>query len=171
MYIRQTRLEDIDRLIEVFEGAKEILKESDNFDQWGEEHPERSIIENDINQNQSYVVVRDEEDIGPVEPGVIVGTFMLQKAPDDNYKNILKGAWLNDDPHVVVHRVASSNEMKGVGTYIFDYLTSTYSNIRIDTTEKNKPMLALLKKYNFKRCTVVDIEHSTRVGFQYVSEE
>lgn len=171
MYIRQTRIEDIDRLEEVFERAKEILKESDNFEQWGDNYPERNLIEKDIKQSQSYVVIRDEENDSPVEPGEIVGTLMIQKTPDENYNNILKGAWLNDEPHVVIHRVASSNEMRGVGSYIFDYLTSTYSNIRIDTTEKNKPMLALLKKYGFKQCTVIDIGNSTRVGFQYLKED
>ncbi len=171
MYIRQSRLDDIDRLMEVFKGAKEILRKHDNYDQWGDNYPQQTIIEKDIKQNQSYVVVSDEEDSNEMDPGQIIGTFVIQKKPDENYKRILEGAWLNDDPHVVIHRLGSSNEIKGVGKYIFDHLTSTYSNIRIDTTDQNKPMQSLLKKYGFKQCTVVDIGHSTRIGYQFIKEE
>lgn len=169
MYIRQARLEDVANMMVVFDQAKEIMRSFDNYDQWGDDYPKEVLIEKDIKLSQSYVVIADDQESDQVEPGEIIGTFVLQRNEDENYNNILEGDWLNDDPYVVVHRVASSDKIPGVGNFMFQHWIQNYDNIRIDTSEKNKPMLALVRKYNFKYCTVIDLGHDTRLGFQYLA--
>ena len=74
MKIRLSVLNDVPRILEIIDDAKALLK-SLNIDQWQNGYPNATQIENDISNNESYVIVNEEDTI------VATTMFTLRKEP------------------------------------------------------------------------------------------
>ena len=81
MSVRLTRKDDLIRVMEIYRDARERMKESNNPTQWPYLYPYKYLIEDDIKNKRSYVIVRDEK---------IVGVFALFFGVDKTYINKLK---------------------------------------------------------------------------------
>ena len=57
MYIRKTRIEDLDTVMAIYEQARVYMKEQNNPDQWKSTYPSIDTIIEDINRGLSYVCV------------------------------------------------------------------------------------------------------------------
>ena len=66
MQIRNTRLSDLDSVMEIYSLARAFMRENGNENQWGNTHPPRSLIESDIENKLGYVVEENGEIIGHV---------------------------------------------------------------------------------------------------------
>ena len=136
--------------------------ESGNPEQWGNVHPPAEVIQKDIKEQKSYVYETDE----------ILAVFWFDITNDPTYTHI-NGAWLDDKPYGVVHRIArlNSDKAKGSGKICLEWCFNQIQNIRIDTHKDNKPMITLLEKLGYKYCGIIKIENGDdRLAYQKSGE-
>ena len=159
MLIRKTTLDDLDVVMKIYAEGREIMLEGKNFHQWPEGYPFRFIIEEDITAGHSYVCVAR---------GDIQAVFHLSPGPERTYEKI-DGAWLDDKPYGVIHRIAraKTDKAKGTGAFCLNWCYDQVKNIRIDTHADNIPMKKLLEKQGYKYCGIIWIETGDeRMAFQ-----
>ena len=92
--------DDLTSIMQIIEDAQKILAH-ENIDQWQNGYPSQSIIENDIKNNECFVVKSIKN--------MILATAMFSLRKEPTYQKI-KGKWLNSDEssYGVVHRMAIS---------------------------------------------------------------
>lgn len=157
--IRLSQLSDLDRLMKIFDYARNFMASVGNGNQWISGYPSRELIVQEINARHCYVC----ED----ESGIILGTFCFVPSPDPYYTVIADGAWLNDEPYYVIHRIASDGSHKGIGKICLDWCAEQCSNLRADTHQDNVIMQKLLTQNGFVRCGIVHVANGTeRIGYQ-----
>ena len=94
-----------------------------------------------------------------------VGTFCFVPSPDPNYAHNEDGAWLDDKPYHVIHRIASDGSEKGIFQACINWCTSRDSNLRADTHADNKVMQHLLEQNGFIRCGIISSLTNGRFNF------
>jgi RimJ/RimL family protein N-acetyltransferase len=158
MEIRQTVIEDLDTVMEIYTNARQYMRDNGNQDQWNNGYPSVNLITEDIYNQCSYVCIDNNQ---------IVGVFRFTLGIDSTYINIYEGKWLNEEPYGVVHRIASAKHKKGVASYCLDYCLNQCPNIRIDTHRDNIIMQNLLLKNGFSRCGIILLTNgSERLAYQ-----
>lgn len=159
MEIRKAVMEDLDEVLQLFAEARQFMRENGNPDQWGTTYPPRDIVVSDIEQGRCYLCT---------DEGRAVATFYFALETDHDYDAIYEGAWLNDEPYAVMHRVASPGRKKGAATFCVKWcLEHCGGNLRIDTHQDNIPMQRMLEKNGFTRCGIIHPHYGTeRIGFQ-----
>lgn len=158
--IRPAEYADLPRILEIYEEARQFMRDSGNPSQWGESHPAQSILLDDIPKKQLFVCTEGEE---------IVCVFAYILGIDPTYVVIEDGQWLNDAPYGVIHRMAVAKRQKGIATFCFDWAMEQCDNLRIDTHANNYPMQAALKKYGFTYCGIIYVLNSDpRIAFHKV---
>lgn len=163
MEFKQATINDLDSIINIINQAKQYLK-NNNVDQWQNGYPNEETIINDINKNQLYVLINNDE---------IIATCMLSNEEDLTYNYIENGAWLTDNKkYLVIHRIAIKNNYQGksIGRTIINYATDLFSDcksIRIDTHENNLSMQRMLERNDFKYCGIIYLsDGSSRVAYE-----
>ena len=108
MEIRNTLPEDMDRVMFIFEQARQFMRLNGNLHQWTGGYPSKEVLEADISSNSSFVCVDGQKEV--------VGTFCFRYgfSPEPTYNVIYDGGWLNEKPYGVIHRIASSGKVGGV---------------------------------------------------------
>jgi len=161
--IRPAQKSDLPAIEKVYAAARAYMAASGNPHQWGDGHPARSILENDIEKGDLYVC-----EIG----GEIRGSFALLFGADPTYSYIEDGAWPNDLPYATIHRIASDGKVKGIFTRCFEYALSKADEIRIDTHHDNKTMQHVVMKHGFRRCGIIYLANGDpRIAYQYSKEK
>ncbi len=162
MNIRKARTEDLAPIMRIYRNAQDFMIESGNPGQWGHEYPSGELIRQDISGGNCYVLENEKE---------ICAVFALFEGIEPAYRIIEQGQWLNDEPYVTVHRVAKDWNSKGVVRMIQKFLAANYSNIRIDTHEKNLPMRSALIRNGFSECGIIYVrDHSPRIAYQWANK-
>lgn len=162
MEIRKSTLEDLSRLMEIFNAARDYMRKSGNATQWNNGYPSEEIIRSDIQKGISYVITSDNR---------IVGTFVFVIGADPAY-SIIEGRWLNDNPYGTIHRIASDGTARGIADKCLSYCKNIMDNIRIDTHKDNSAMLKWITRSKFKYCGIIHISDGTpRYAFQLKTEE
>ncbi|MCL1863493.1 MAG: GNAT family N-acetyltransferase [Defluviitaleaceae bacterium] len=162
MKIRKSILADLEQIEAIYEGARAFMRDSGNPSQWKNNHPPQEIVEADIKNGDSYVCVSDD--------GEILAVFFFTTKPDPTYTEI-NGAWLNNKPYGVIHRIArkSTPAAKGAGRFCIEWCFRQIQNLRIDTHEDNAPMLVMLNRLGFVRCGIIKLENGEdRVALQKI---
>ena len=164
MYIRKTTENDIEKIMKIFELARNFMKDTGNPTQWGNNWPPKDIILGDIKKENSYVCLNDDEKV--------VGTFYYDfgKNVEPAYNIITGGGWLSDAPYGVIHRIASDGSEKGIGVFCINWVFDKCKHIRIDTHKDNKVMQNLLDKLGFKYCGIINlpIEDGERIAYEKI---
>ena len=113
MKIQLSTFEDIPAIIAIINDAKEYLA-SQKIDQWQNGYPNAEQVENDIKNNESYVVVNDEDDV------IATAMFTFKKS---QHIKIIDGNWIvnENNNYGVVHRMAIKKEFRkfGLATFMF----------------------------------------------------
>ena len=160
MKIRKTMPADISAVAEIYENARRFMCESGNPNQWVG-RPNEEDVKRDIANGNGYVVVGADEEI--------IGAFYLSLKPDPTYIRIDGGAWINDDPYVVIHRIAVKHHSRGIADFIYNYAYNIRQKVRIDTHQDNMPMQRSLAKNGFEYCGIIYLESGDeRLAFQKV---
>ena len=155
--MRKSSYEDLDEMMKIFEIARKYMEDNGNPSQWSNNRPGKDLVINDIENGESYVVLNDDE---------IVGTFACIDGIEPTYLQI-DGKWLNDDPYLTIHRIASNGKIKGIFDYVIGELSKLNKDIRIDTHKDNKTMLHLIRKNGFEQCGIIIVDDGTeRIAFQ-----
>ncbi|WP_042272339.1 GNAT family N-acetyltransferase [[Clostridium] dakarense] len=166
MRFRKSVKKDIDSIMKIINQAQEYFKEQ-GVDQWQNGYPNKNTINDDIKNEESYVLEKD---------GCVVATSMITFKGEKSYDSICDGEWLSNKEYATIHRVAVDNNYKGLGlsSQIIKNIESlclqnnTYS-IKVDTHEDNLSMQKLLKKNEFKYCGIIYLEdNSKRIAFEKV---
>ena len=158
MKIRIAEHSDLDIIFNIYDYARNFMKEHGNPEQWGNVYPSKELIISDLEQGALFVVADDNN--------APVGVFSYFPDGDPDYDTI-NGAWLNDEPYTAIHRIASAGTHKGIFACIFDYCLSLSSNIKIDTYIDNTIMQAILKKHGFKACGTISVCDMEFIAFQF----
>ena len=144
MNIRKAETADLSQIVSIYAYARELMRATGNGTQWKSTYPTNEIILSDIEKGYLHLLC-DEDGIE--------GVFALLPDGDPVYDRI-DGAWLNEKPHVAVHRVASAGKKKGILPLCMRYVLSLSDNIKIDTHENNIIMQRGLEKLGFVRCGI-----------------
>ena len=136
---------DLERILKIYERARRFMRENGNPNQWKNVHPPKESLTQNIEEQKLYVLKAD---------GVIHGVFFFDKGPDPTY-DYIEGKWLNDDEYFVIHRIASSGEVRGVLKSCVEYCLQFASNIKIDTHADNHVMQKGLEKLGFVHCGTI----------------
>lgn len=166
MKFRKAVETDIKYAMNIIKQAQSYFKEH-GINQWQNNYPNIETIKNDINNGESYVLLKENN---------IVATVAVSFNGEKNYETIYEGNWLTSGEFVVIHRIAVDNSYKGLGlaTEIIKNveklcLNNEVHSIKIDTHEENISMQNLLKKNGFKYCGIIYLEDkSKRIAFEKI---
>lgn len=163
MTIRKATRQDFDRMMEIFAFARSFMAEHGNPNQWGPSNwPPEDLILKDIRDEKSYVCLNDE--------GRVIGTFFFDfgESIEPTYRKITDGAWLDESPYGVIHRIAGDGSEKGIGAFCINRAFEKCKHLRIDTHADNIVMQNLLKKLGFVHCGTIFVEkdNSPRLAFE-----
>lgn len=167
MEIRHTTEQDISRIMEIYRYARRFMEEHGNPNQWGPTNwPPESLIRSDIASGISYVCTLN---------GKVVGTFFFKQGEDiePTYRVIENGAWSDNSPYGVIHRLASDGTTKGVGRFCIEWAFKQCGHLRVDTHGDNLVMQDLLKKSGFIHCGTIYVEEDDypRLAFEKILEK
>jgi hypothetical protein len=109
-----------------------------------------------------------------IENNIIVAYAAIIFGAEPSYNNI-KGQWITNADYAVVHRVATSDTVKGKGvaTRLFSLaedlcMEQKVYSIRVDTNFDNIPLLKILDKLNYIYCGEVFYEGAPRKAYEKV---
>ncbi len=163
MEIRKTKIEELDKVMEIYAQARKFMAEHNNPNQWKNNKPSREQIKADIMESKHHVCV---------EGSKLAAVFYFAHEVDPTYNKIYDGAWLNDEDYAVVHRIASSGLVKGAGSFCMNWASAQCDNLKIDTHKDNYVMQNMLKKCGFTHCGTIYLEDGEpRLGFHKVCRE
>jgi len=153
MRIRHAAEADLDRMLEIYGFARDYMAAHGNPNQWGATRwPPEELLRGDIRSGRSYVCVN--------EAGRVIGTFFFAHGQDvePTYRAITDGAWLDESPYGVVHRLAGDGSEKGIGAFCLDWAFAQCGHLRIDTHGDNTVMQSLAAKLGFLHCGTIYVE-------------
>ena len=162
MRIRMAEEKDLDSILAIYAHARQFMRETGNPNQWGDIHPLRELIEEDIRLGRSYICE---------ENGEPVGVFAFIVGEDPTYNVIENGQWLSDAPYGTIHRLASNGRAKGVAKACFAFCRAHLPHLRIDTHEDNKIMQKAVADFGFRYCGVIYVrDRSPRLAYEYMED-
>lgn len=148
------------QLLPLYADARRFMASQGNPTQWGTSGPSAEQLQQDIKDECLYLCMYENQ---------IAAVFCLRPGPDETYRSIQNGAWLNNDAYGVIHRIISTGITHGAAEFCINWALEQYQNIRIDTHKDNLPMQNLLHKLNFIPCGTIHVQDGTpRLAFQKV---
>lgn len=159
MEIRRAVPADLPRIMEIYDEARAYMRANGNLEQWNDAYPSEQIIREDLAADRFYAVVEGDE---------IFGVFCFFRGDDPTYAEI-DGAWCNDAPYGVIHRIAvgKNAHRKGVASRCFAYAFARCGNLKIDTHRDNHPMQRALEKNGFRYCGIIHLANGDpRMAYQ-----
>lgn len=159
--IRRANKNDLISIMLIYEEAKKKMRADGNINQWSDKYPDEETLLDDINRGELYIAYDDE----------IYGVFMLSFSGEETYKEI-QGAWLNEGPYAVIHRIASLGKGRNLLKDAIDFAFASTENIRIDTHEDNNIMRSLLNKLGFTYTGIIHLKSGDeRRAYQLVKSK
>jgi len=164
MNLRKANLSELTAIWDILQQAIQQRKQ-DGSEQWQNGYPNEQTIVEDITDGYAYVLV---------DNNLIIAYAAIIFGEEPAYNDI-KGKWLTNDDYVVVHRVATSNVVKGKGiaTHLFKLIEilcvehKIYS-IKVDTNFDNVPMIKILDKLNYTYCGEIFFSGASRRAYEKV---
>jgi len=164
MILRKANYSELPVIWDILQQAIE-QRRKDGSEQWQNDYPNEDTVHDDITNDYAYVLIDDNKVIAYA--AIIFGV-------EPAYNNI-EGRWLTSDDYAVVHRVATSNAVKGKGvaTQLFKMtedlcIEQKVYSIKVDTNFDNAPMLRILDKLSFAYCGEIFFSGAPRKAFEKV---
>ena len=158
--VEKAEMKDLPRILEIYAYARNFMKETGNPDQWKDNFPPETLLAEDIEKGNLYVIKGADD---------IHAAFFFVIGPDPTYAEIEQGEWLSDTEYGTIHRVAGDGTLHGVLGMIVEFCNRRISHLRIDTHEDNKVMQRAICKNGFQKCGIIHIEDgSPRIAFEKV---
>ncbi len=149
MQIRPAQITDIPAISRVFDAARIYMRSHGNPYQWPGSYPGEIEIKRDLAHGSAFVCLDTAQKI--------CGYMDFEEGPDPCY-HYIEGAWLDEDPYHVIHRIATLRQGERIGSFLLDWACARAQAIRIDTHRDNYPMQQLLKSRGFRKCGVIYLE-------------
>ena len=144
--IRRSTCDDIPAIMQVIDAARKMMHASGNVNQWINGYPSEEVIHADIARDGGFLVTDDER---------IVAYFAFLPAPEPTYEKIYDGAWLNDEPYYVIHRLASWPDVHGIWDCVLEWAFERTRTLRVDTHRDNHIMQHNILKHGFTYCGII----------------
>ena len=162
MDIRLTTYDDLPTVMGIYAKARAFMAAHGNPRQWGARNwPPEEVVRADIAQGKGHVCVHD---------GTVVGAFFFDVGPDvePTYRTLEGGRWQHEGSYGVVHRLASSGEVRGVGSACVRWACGQCAHLRIDTHPDNVVMQGMLEKLGFERRGIIHIveDDDPRIAYE-----
>ena len=159
--VRHSLESDLSCMLAIYERARAYMASLGNPHQWGDSgYPSSALLREDIARGVSYVVVDQCDEV--------VATFVFVEGEDPTYI-IIEGAWLNEEPYGVIHRLASSGRERGIARFVFDWCSQRSCNLRVDTHAQNLVMQHLFLSLGFVPCGTIFLpDGSPRLAYQRI---
>lgn len=154
MKIEHSSINNIPTIMSIIKDAQTYLANL-NIDQWQDGYPDENQIKLDIENNDSYVILNDENKI--------IGTTVFTTKNESTY-NAIDGKWITNEDAIygVIHRLAVGEEYRksGFSNFVFNYcenelIKNGVKSMRIDTHKDNKGMQSLLLKRGYQYCGII----------------
>ena len=103
------------------------------------------------------------------EDGVVEAVFcyLAGRHVEPTYAVVYGGAWPDDAPYGVIHRLASSGKLRGVMGLCADWALSRCPVLRVDTHESNATMRSAMARLGCaERGTIILGDETPRIAFQ-----
>ncbi|MCQ4034912.1 GNAT family N-acetyltransferase [Kaistella montana] len=162
--LRKATTADQQDIWKILQQAIERRKQ-DGSSQWQNGYPNLETVQSDIENNYGYLLEID----GKIAAYAAI-IFDIEPAYEE-----IEGNWLSNEPYVVIHRVAVSNEFagKGVATHFFEEIEKIAKaqqvfSIKVDTNFDNISMLKILEKLGYTYCGEVYFRGSARKAFEKI---
>ena len=164
MILRKANLSELPIIWDIIQQAIEQRRQ-DGSEQWQNGYPNEQTVHDDIVNGYGYVLI---------DNNVVIAYAAIIFGVEPAYNDI-EGKWLTNDDYVVVHRVATSNAVKGrgVATHLFKIIEDlciekkVYS-IKVDTNFDNVPMLKILEKLSYTYCGEIFFGNAPRKAYEKV---
>ncbi len=160
--IRHAKIEELSRILEIYDIARAFMRENGNLHQWNGPYPGIEDLSKDIEDGNLYVL---EED------GHICGCFVLIAGIDPTYGRIESGAWISDAPYAAIHKVASDGTTKGFFAKCVAFARERYTHLRVDTHHDNLPMQRVILKSGFEYCGIIFLANGEpRKAYEWIAQ-
>jgi hypothetical protein len=164
MILRKAGFSEISVIWEILQQAI-VQRRQDGSEQWQNGYPNEQTVQDDIANGYGYVLT---------EGNVVIAYAAIIFGVEPAY-NEIDGAWLTNGDYAVVHRVATSNAVKGKGvaTSMFQMIEELsvrhqVFSIKIDTNFDNIPMLKILERLDYSYCGEIFFGGAPRKAFEKV---
>jgi GNAT superfamily N-acetyltransferase len=164
MILRKAVFSEQPIIWEILQQAIEQRKR-DGSQQWQNGYPNEQSILDDISNNYGYVLVDNH---------TIIAYAAIIFGVEPAYNNI-EGKWLTSGDYVVIHRVATSNTVKGKGiaTRLFKMiedlcLEQKVYSIKVDTNFDNIPMMKILDRLDYTYCGEIFSHGALRKAYEKI---
>ena len=166
MLFRKANFEDMPAMMLLIAQAQAFLSHL-HVNQWQNGYPSQEIIEQDIRDENAWIL---EDNLALI--AMVVVTFDVEPT----YLQIYKGAWLTDGDYAVIHRLTVHDQWKGkgIGTQLFEKIESLVRtkgtpSIKIDTHQDNFVMQKLLTRFGYHYCgEIVLADGQPRLAYEKV---
>lgn len=160
--VSKAKIEDLPVVLSLFQDAIEYMN-NNNIPQWDEYYPNEEVLEEDIQNNELYIVKLEE---------IIVSVFVINSDYDNDYKY---GNWTyKGKSYVILHRLCVNVKVQnqGIGTKTLLLIEKMLKDnntqaIRLDAFSKNPYALRMYENNNYKRVGEVNF----RKGLFYLYEK
>lgn len=157
---RLATMADLEVIMRLVDEARGIMRSCGNVNQWVHGYPSRETISRDIDNGHCFLCVEQGS-------GEVLASFAFIPGPEPTYREIFEGAWLDDKPYHVVHRLASTASSHGIFNDVMDYCMGVAGNLRIDTHRDNVIMRHVIERYGFTYCGIIYLaDGAERLAFQ-----
>ena len=163
-FFRQAKIEDLEAIWPLFLYAKETMRQR-GTQQWQGGYPFKETIEQDIVRHYAYVVE---------EAGEVIAYVAISRDGEPTYQKI-EGAWLNQDPYIVGHRmvVGKKGRGRGLGSFMIREaekiaIIHGIRSVRVDTNFDNQVMKHIFEKEGYTYCGIIQVRDGKREAFQKI---
>ena len=157
--ITQATLKDLPAIMQCYKATIRKMHELNIF-QWDESYPTPDLIENDI-KNQEFYVLKEEDNV--------LGCICLNQDEHPTYTSV---NWTFNQPVLVVHRLAIHPDAQGKGVarkfmqFAEDLCVKhNYNGIRLDTFIENPLAIGLYLKLGYNQLSQVSFKNRTYYCF------
>lgn len=144
MEFRIAKNEELEQVMALYQKAIQNMQ-ARGINQWVDGYPDRSYVENDIQNGDLYLLAEGEE---------LLAVASLNEEQEEEYAT---GQWQGKGRVAVLHRFCINPEYQGqqIGQVMMEaiekYLTAcAYDDIRLDTLESNGPAMKLYDKMGYQ---------------------
>lgn len=160
--IRHAEAGDLDTILAIYAHARDFMRENGNPRQWNTVWPPRALVEEDIARQRNYVCTDEDGRI------LAVFVYLFGGNAEPGYLGIEDGGWSKDAPYGVVHRIATAENSRGVGSFCIRWAYAQSGYLRIDTHPDNTVMQNALEKLGFTKRGIIHVieDHDPRFAYE-----
>ena len=155
--VRDAVSEDLNRIEEIYDYARDFMARTGNPNQWGKTNPPHEWLVDDIKKKLLHVI---EDENG------IHGVFYFYIGEDPTYGEIEDGDWQSTVQYGTIHRIASDGS-GGILRTAVEFCRGFIDHIRIDTHHDNVVMQNAVARLGFVRSGIIHLANgSPRIAYE-----